>query len=110
MEDIKFRDDLKMLSQEELKEISGGTDQSQEAVYGILFFVEIVNGTYRRTEVIDTEPYHTIPTIKRWLINRLKLDPSCTIRLYNEENEELIDGSLTANNIKFADFLKAIVC
>lgn len=35
MEDIKFRDDLKMLSQEELKKISGGTDQSQEAVYGI---------------------------------------------------------------------------
>ncbi len=109
MEDYKFRDDLRLLSQEELKKISGGAEQSQEVIYGILFFVEVVNGTYKRTEVIDTEPYHTIPTIKKWLKNRLKLDQSCTIRLYNAEHEELIDGSLTANNIKFADYLTAIV-
>lgn len=110
MEDHKFRDDLKMLSQDELKKISGGSDRPKEVIYGVLFFVEITNGTYKRTEVIDTEPYHTIPTIKKWLINRLKLDPSCTIRLYNDKNEELIDGSITANNIQFGDFLKAVVC
>ena len=101
-EDNEFKDNL---NPEQLENVSGG---NAEWLPDVMFFVEVHNGTRKRTETFDTEQYHEIATVKKWIREREKLGP-CEIRIYNAEGVELTEGSLRANNVKFGDMLKAIV-
>ena len=102
MEDDKIKEKL---SQEQLEDIKGG---DAEWFPCVMFFVEVINGTRKKTETFDTEQYHEIATVKNWIRKRENLG-SCEIRIYNAKNVELIEGSLKANNVKLGDMLKAIV-
>ena len=105
MEDSKFKDEINPLDHEELENVSGGDG---EYIPDIIFGVDVINGTTNRREIFDTPQYYQIETLKNWIRKRENLD-ACTIRIYNQENVELVDGSFRANNIKTGDVLTAIV-
>lgn len=57
-EDNEFKDNL---NPERLEKVSGG---DAERLPDVMFFVEVHNGTRKRTETFDTEQQHEIATVK----------------------------------------------
>ncbi len=57
-EDNEFKDDL---NPEQLENVSGG---DAERLPDVMFFVEVHNGTRKRTGTFDTGQYHEIATVK----------------------------------------------
>ena len=105
MKDNSSLDDNEVLDQQELENISGGDD---EFIPAIMFAVDVINGKIKRREIFTTDQYYQITTVKNWIKKRENLGP-CDIRIYNEANVELVDGSLRANKIKTGDVLTGIV-
>lgn len=105
MEDNKFEERPDSLDHKELENVSGGDNVY---VPDVLFGVGVIKGTTKRREIFTTPQYYQISTLKNRIIKRENLG-TCTIRIYNEDNVELIDGTFKENEIKTGDLLTAIV-